>query len=116
MGCWPWLFPEPGPKRSGYDHSCALKPMHDTKRFSMLRVFATVLCVLGVAFGGTHKARGFALIGPSAAYPGLPGGFGDAWEVSDIAYNPYIGYDPLPIGPKNIGEEYRRNTPIVFYT
>jgi len=67
----------------------------------------------------------YSLLGPDAQYPGLPTGFGDAWEVTIIGYNPLtiggIGgappffIDPLQTGPKNLGEEYRRNTPVLYY-
>ena len=29
---------------------------------------------------------------------------------------PYLGFDTLAIGPKNIGEGYRRNTPVIYYS
>jgi hypothetical protein len=49
-------------------------------------------------------ARGFSLLGPPID--------GDAWQVPAIDY--MIGNDVG--GPKNIGEGYRRNTPVLFYT
>ena len=66
----------------------------------------------------------YSLLGPSAAYTGVPNGFGDAWEVSANGFNPIsvatalspLGLtDPLAVGPKNLGEEYRRNTPVLYY-
>jgi hypothetical protein len=46
----------------------------------------------------------------------------DAWQVTEIGYNPLlIGNappfitDPQTIGPKNLGEEYRRNLPIMYW-
>src|SRR5437868_6810865 len=65
---------------------------------------------------------GFTPIGPSAGYPGLPGGWPDAYEVPPIGYNPLPagGFtspgDLLSSGPKNLGEEYRRVTPVMYYT
>jgi hypothetical protein len=56
---------------------------------------------------GLQAAWGFSLIGP-----GIGGGvLGDAWE------QPVIGYGLAgDVGtPKNIGEEYRRNTPVMYY-
>src|SRR6266702_362658 len=67
---------------------------------SMLR-FVTKFGWLGVLLAGFHSAFGFALMGP----------FNEAWQV------PVIGYNlPGDIGgPKNIGEEYRWNTPTNYY-
>lgn len=63
-------------------------------------------------------AWGFALSGPVAEAPG-PGGSGiaqgDTWQTITIGYNPISTWDTLPIGPKNIGEEYRRNCPTNYY-
>jgi hypothetical protein len=50
------------------------------------------------------SAFGFSLIGPN----------NEAYQVPVIGYNP-LGRDRLPIAPKNLGEEYRRNTPFVYY-
>lgn len=62
------------------------------------------------------------MLGPTAVYPGLPSGFGDAWEVTDIGYNPLPATDAAfditdgnQVGPKNLGEGYRRNTPVMYY-
>jgi hypothetical protein len=90
-----------------------MKPL--LSRFSMRHFFRITLCALVLAFG-VRQAAAFVLIGPSATYPGVPAGFGDSWETPDIGYNPYPGYDAQAIGPKNIGEEYRRNTPILYYS
>jgi hypothetical protein len=60
----------------------------------------------------------FSLLGPS-------GNGGDAWQQEIIGFDPIGGYtgappffgpDPVPFGPKNLGEEYRRNTPVMYYT
>lgn len=66
-----------------------------------LKRFAWIGCLaLGI-----QTTLGFALLGPN----------NEPWQV------PEIGYNPLPIdaqnsAPKNIGEEYRRNTPVLYYT
>jgi len=39
---------------------------------------------------------------------------GDAWQVPAIGFNP-LPEDSLLSGPKNLGEGYRRNTPVMFY-
>jgi hypothetical protein len=67
---------------------------------------------------GWQSAWGFALLGPV-------GNGGDAWQVQEIGYNPlansggpnidYSFRDPLLTGPKNLGEEYRRNVPVMYY-
>ena len=60
-------------------------------------------------------AWAFSLLGPVANGP-------DVWQVTLIGYNPLpvsgappYFIDPLPTGPKNLAEEYRRNTPIMYY-
>src|SRR5215510_5843500 len=65
------------------------------------KLFWSVLLMLGV-----QSAGAFALIGPVAL---------DPWQIPQNGFNP-LQTDPLPIGPKNLGEEYRRNTPFLFYT
>lgn len=41
----------------------------------------------------------------------------EAYQVPEIGYNPNINlFDALPTGPKAIGEEYRRNTPVMYYS
>ena len=63
---------------------------------------------------GSQAAWAFSLGGPIGNNPkpsGAGGGQGDAWQV------PVIGYG-LPgdlVAPKNLGEEYRRNTPVMYY-
>ena len=78
------------------------------------------LCVGGLALG-LQTAWGFALLGPN---PGVLAGSGDAWQTIEIGYDlPYLnlgvpgGGDWLGDigGPKNIGEEYRRNVPVLYY-
>jgi hypothetical protein len=57
---------------------------------------------LGCLAASIQTALGFSLIGP----------FNEAYQVPTIGYNL-----PGDIGaPKNLGEEYRRNTPVVYYT
>jgi len=82
-----------------------------------------ILWVLGLAFS-LQSAGAFSLLGPSATYIGVPATFGDAWQVERIGFNPiniyngappYLGTDAAATGPKNIGEEYRRNTPTIYY-
>jgi len=61
---------------------------------------------------GLQAAWGFALLGPLPTYTTtpLPATFGDAWQTLILDYGPGdVG------GPKNIGEEYRRNTPVIYY-
>jgi hypothetical protein len=52
-----------------------------------------------------NVSLGFSLIGPN----------NEPYQVPDLGYNP-VGRDPLPIAPKNLGEEYRRNTPVMYYS
>lgn len=71
---------------------------------------------------GLQSAWAFSLLGPSAAYTGVPAGFGDVYEITEIGYNPlpatdaaYGITDDNDIGPKNQGEGYRRNTAVLYY-
>jgi hypothetical protein len=89
----------------------------------MLQSLKKILGILLLALG-LQTSWAFSLLGPSATYPGVPAGFGDSWQVVDIAYNPIPNInggippffaDTLQTGPKNIGEEYRRNTPVMYY-
>jgi hypothetical protein len=66
---------------------------------------------------GAPAAWGYALLGPIA-------NGGDAWQVEALGYNliylePYFPGNPVWLGdigaPKNIGEEYRRNAPVLYY-
>jgi len=69
----------------------------------MLRFAKTLGCLAALVLG-FESARGFSLQGPIGATA-------DPWQVGNIGYNlPYdIG------GPKNLGEEYRWNTPLIYY-
>lgn len=65
----------------------------------MLRIFKRVAWI-GVLAGGVLAAQAFSLLGPYTT-----------WQVSDLGY-------ALPGdigGPMNLGEEYRRNTPVMYY-
>ncbi|MGA2280506.1 MAG: Ig domain-containing protein [Verrucomicrobiota bacterium] len=93
-------------------------------KLRMLQLLKKVLWMGLLAFGW-QTACGYSLLGPSALYPGVPSPFGDVWEDNTIGFNPipiynggappYLGFDTLQIGPKNIGEGYRRNTPVIYY-
>jgi hypothetical protein len=67
----------------------------------MLRLLKRVAW-LGVLAAGLPAAQAFSLLGPPEAY-----------QVPDLGYMVPLRSD---IGaPKNIGEEYRRNTPVIYY-
>ena len=68
---------------------------------------------------GLQSSRGFALLGPQT------GAGAETWQTAIIGY--LYGYANTSVpggpvffgdigGPHNIGEEYRRNTPVVYYT
>lgn len=64
---------------------------------------------------GSQAAWGFSLLGPVA-------NGGDAWQVNLIGYNPLtmggappFFVDGLLTGPKNLGEGYRRDIPVLYY-
>ncbi|MGA3284926.1 MAG: hypothetical protein ABSD57_10775 [Verrucomicrobiota bacterium] len=80
----------------------------------MRRTIKKLLWVVGLGFS-LQSVWAYSLLGP------VNNG-GDAWQVTLIGYNPLtLGeavpfmIDPLLSGPKNLGEEYRRNTPIMYY-
>src|SRR4051794_34021815 len=52
---------------------------------------------------GSRKAAAFALNGPL-----------QPWQASQNGSNPLAG-DPILAGPHNIGEEFRRNTPVMYW-
>jgi len=59
---------------------------------------------------GLQGARAFSLLGPIG---NGAAGHGDTWQTAVIGYGIIDG----DIGaPKNIGEEYRRNIPVLFYS
>src|SRR5215831_15587815 len=67
---------------------------------SMLRILTRSLWV-GCLAVGIQASLGFSLFGP----------INEAYQVPTIGYNL-----PGDIGaPKNLGEEYRRNTPVIYY-
>ena len=68
----------------------------------MLRLLKRVAW-LGVLAAGLPSAQAFSTGGP----------FNEAWQVRDLGYN--IGERGDIMGPMNIGEDYRRNTPILYY-
>ena len=65
----------------------------------MLRMFKRIAWIGLLAVGGL-TAQGFSLIGPYAS-----------WQVHDLGYQLRGDLG----GPMNIGEEYRRNTPVMYY-
>src|SRR6267143_2644727 len=71
----------------------------------MLR-FAKRVCWLAVLGLGVQSVSAFVPIGP----------VNEAYQNPVIGYNPNPFIDLLPTGPKNIGEEFRRNTPVIYYS
>jgi len=67
----------------------------------MIKYFLSI----GALICGMQSAWGFSLAGPV-------GNGGDSWQTAEIGYGPPR---ELPVGPKNIGEEYRRNIPLMYY-
>jgi hypothetical protein len=64
----------------------------------------TILVMGVVGLGLLQSARAFSLAGPV-------GNGGDAWQIPTIGWgSPRDG-----VAGKNIGEEYRRNTPVMYY-
>src|ERR1017187_7866660 len=80
----------------------------------MRQMIKKVLWIAGLVFG-LQTVWAFSLLGPV-------GNGGDAWQLPLIGYNPLAQaaappffIDSLLAGPKNLGEEYRRNTPVMYY-
>jgi len=71
----------------------------------MRQLIRTFLWLGGLALG-LQSAWGFALLGPLAAQPG-----GESWQIQTIGY----GLTGDVGGPRNIGEEYRHTTPVMYY-
>jgi hypothetical protein len=76
---------------------------------------------IGLLAACLQTASAFSLLGPSQGYTPAPQG--DAWQVPDIGYCPLNSdiapphiFDNLPVGPKNLGEGYRRNSPVMYFT
>ena len=67
----------------------------------MLRLLKRVAW-MGFLAAGLSAAQAFSLLGPTNTEP---------WQVHDLGYqlNSDVG------GPMNIGEDYRRNTPVLYY-
>jgi hypothetical protein len=57
---------------------------------------------------GVQPAWGFSLVGPLPASATAP----DGWQQPEIGYGPPTSLE----APKNIGEEYRRNIPVMYYS
>jgi hypothetical protein len=70
----------------------------------MRQVMKTILLVSAVVFGLLHSAQAFSPAGPI-------GNGGDSWQQPVIGYG--LGGDLN--APKNLGEEFRRNTPGMYY-
>ena len=81
---------------------------------SMLQSFKSLLWI-GLLAAGLQVSWAFSLNGPV-------GNGGDSWQLQANGFNPLVTPNPLgfgfphQIGPKNIGEEYRPNAPVMYYT
>ncbi len=64
----------------------------------------TILLAGLVIFGLLRSASAFTLAGPVANGP-------DTWQVQNIGYGPPSD----DVAPKNYGEGFRRNTPVMYY-
>ena len=72
---------------------------------SMVQMFKQFFLVV-VLVAGINCATAFVLIGPD----------NEAYQDNSIGYNPNPFIDRLSIKPKFLGEEYRPNIPVIFYT
>ncbi len=73
-----------------------------------------------VLAAGLQSSRAFSLLGPET-----PSNGADNWQTAVIGYHLAYADSSIPGGPmylgdiggpRNLGEEYRRNVPIVYYT
>lgn len=69
----------------------------------MPRLFKKLACLALLTLIG-QSSWGFALLGP----------LNEPYQVPDIGYGPQAFPDIG--GPKNLGEEYRHNTPVIYYS
>lgn len=85
----------------------------------MQRMIKKFLWIVLLAVGG-QGAWGFALLGPQTLANGA-----DSWQSAALGYNLAYMDDSIPGdpvflgdigGPRNIGEGYRRNVPVLYYT
>src|SRR5271165_3116499 len=89
---------------------------------SMLPLLNRFLWIIVLTFA-VPASWAYSLLGPVGNGPGVTGANEDAFQVTEIGYNPLlIGAappfftDPNSTGPKNLGEGYRLNTPVLYYT
>jgi hypothetical protein len=92
----------------------------------MQQLIKRFLWVGGLALG-LQTAWGFALLGPNTALTGYTslGTSGDPWQTIELGYDmvEYYGIGEPGGGvwlgdiggPKNLGQEYRRNVPVIYY-
>ena len=84
---------------------------------SMRQLKQTILPALFLLVFQVFPAWAFSPAGPIGNNPNpAPGGFGngDAWQTPSIGYPGLVNGDLT--APKNLGQEYRRNTPVMYYT
>jgi hypothetical protein len=96
-----------------YQLSCTMT--HPRKQIpGIARILSTLLrprlvalvhvAACAILLASAQRAAAFATIGSL-----------EFWMIPAHGFNPLPG-DPLPVGPKNIGEEYRRNMPVYIYS
>lgn len=71
----------------------------------MSQVMKTILLTIVAVLVWLPVSRAYTPDGPV-------GNGGDAWQGSSTGYGPTRDV----VGPKNLGEEYRRNVPVLYYT
>jgi hypothetical protein len=90
----------------------------------MRQLIKYFLCIVCLALG-VQSSWAFSLLGPVGSAGVTGGGVEDNWQITDLGYDPlpnggappFIGTDGDPFGgPKSIGEGYRFNTPVIYYT
>ena len=89
---------------------------------SMLQSLKRFLWVI-VLVSAVPALWAYSLLGPVGNGPGVSNPAEDSFQVTEIGYNP-LGIAAAPpfftdlnaIGPKNLGEGYRLNTPVLYYT
>src|SRR4051812_33381182 len=89
--------------------------------FCMLRLFKRIGC-LALLAAGVQSSHGFALLGPiNEPYQDIVIGYSQGYRrILDLVTGQLAFGDPIALqdvgAPKNIGEEYRYNKPVLYYS
>ncbi|MFO1487035.1 MAG: putative Ig domain-containing protein [Verrucomicrobiota bacterium] len=77
--------------------------------------FFKKMAALALLLGGIQSSHGFAFVGPFEAYQVPALGYLAGTYIGSITYGDNVALGDLG-GPHNLGEEFRRNTPVMYYS